>query len=203
MKTCKKCGSSEHYKDGRCKPCIKAYNKKYCAENADAAIARSLKWAKENPEKANINGSKYRARHPEKEKARSKKYWEANKESINLRTAKWAVDNPEKRRASALRMQLENPESHRLAEHNRRARKRASGGILSKGLSDKLFKLQKGLCVCCKQPLGDNYHLDHIMPLAKGGSNNDDNMQLLRATCNHQKSSKHPIDFMRSRGFLL
>jgi 5-methylcytosine-specific restriction endonuclease McrA len=53
------------------------------------------------------------------------------------------------------------------------------------------------------QPLGDNYHLDHITPITLGGSNTDDNMQLLRQRCNNQKYNKHPIDFMQSRGFLL
>jgi hypothetical protein len=41
------------------------------------------------------------------------------------------------------------------------------------------------------------------MPLALGGSNTDDNMQLLRAICNYHKYTKHPIDFMQSKGFLL
>ena len=38
---------------------------------------------------------------------------------------------------------------------------------------------------------------------ALGGLNADSNMQLLRAECNLQKSAKHPVDFMQSRGFLL
>jgi len=53
------------------------------------------------------------------------------------------------------------------------------------------------------QPLGDDFHMDHIMPIALGGSNTDDNMQLLRKECNLQKQAKHPIDFMQSRGLLL
>ena len=75
--------------------------------------------------------------------------------------------------------------------------------MLSVGLSAKLFKLQKGKCPCCKQPLGDDYHLDHKMPLALGGTNTDENMQLLRSICNLQKHAKHPVDFMQERGYLL
>jgi 5-methylcytosine-specific restriction endonuclease McrA len=45
--------------------------------------------------------------------------------------------------------------------------------------------------------------MDHIIPLALGGTNTDDNIQLLRAKCNKQKGAKHPIDFMQQRGFLL
>lgn len=100
----------------------------------------------------------------------------------------WAAANPDKRKAN---------------RNNRRARKKLVNGSLSKDLVSKLYRLQKGKCPCCAQPLGDDYHLDHKMPLALGGLNVDTNMQLLRAKCNLQKAAKHPIEFMQSRGFLL
>lgn len=34
-------------------------------------------------------------------------------------------------------------------------------------------------------------------------TNTDDNIQLLRKLCNHKKGTKHPVDFMQERGFLL
>jgi len=91
----------------------------------------------------------------------------------------------------------------KIVQQNRRARKKYNGGRLSKGLSNKLYKLQRGKCACCGKSLGDDYHLDHRMPLALGGVNEDLNMQLLRSKCNREKHAKHPIDFMQSRGFLL
>lgn len=97
-----------------------------------------------------------------------------------------------------------NPEKRRIVAHNRRARVRDAEGMLSHGLAERLIKLQRGKCACgCKQPLGDDYHLDHIMPLALEGTNTDDNIQLLRQRCNNQKHAKHPIDFMQQRGYLL
>ena len=45
--------------------------------------------------------------------------------------------------------------------------------------------------------------LDHIVPLALGGLNKDENIQLLRAVCNLNKGRKNPIAFMQERGFLL
>jgi len=83
------------------------------------------------------------------------------------------------------------------------AKRRGNGGVLSKGLSERLFGLQRGLCPCCSQPLGDNYHRDHIMPIDLGGANEDWNIQLLRAQCNLQKRNKRPEVFMRERGFLI
>jgi 5-methylcytosine-specific restriction endonuclease McrA len=109
----------------------------------------------------------------------------------------------EKERARVREWGEKNKPIRRAIDQNRRARKRATGGELSNGLVEKLFDLQRGKCACCKQPLGDDYHLDHIMPLALGGSNTDNNMQLLRSTCNQQKHAKHPVDFMQSRGMLL
>ena len=114
----------------------------------------------------------------------------------------WRENNPDKVKAAYSGWKSRNPEKVRLSNQNRRAKKIASGN-LSNGLSERLYKLQKGLCACCKQPLGDDYHLDHILPLALGGTNTDDNIQLLRAECNMQKSAKHPIEFMQQRGFLL
>lgn len=98
----------------------------------------------------------------------------------------------------------DHPEAVRTIRQNRRARKLAAGGTLSTDIAERLLKLQRGKCACgCDQPLGDDYHLDHRMPLALGGTNTDDNMQLLRKRCNLQKHAKHPVDFMQSRGFLL
>ena len=68
----------------------------------------------------------------------------------------------------------------------------------------KVKLLRRKLCACgCGQPLGEKYELDHRMPIALGGENTDDNMQLLTRTCNRQKHAKHPVEFMKSRGFLL
>lgn len=98
---------------------------------------------------------------------------------------------------------LLNPEASCRYAHNRRAREIGVGGRLSRDVVEKLFKSQRGKCACCTQPMGDNFHRDHIMPLALGGPNTDDNIQLLCQTCNLQKGAKHPVAFMQQRGFLL
>lgn len=147
--------------------------------------------------------AKYRASHPEKVKAGIDAWRIENKTKANASSTSWAAANPEKVLASSAAWKKSNKQAVHIHNQNRRARKRASGGSLSKGLSEKLFTLQRGKCACCKQPLGNDYHLDHIVPLALGGTNTDDNMQLLRQRCNNQKGAKHPVDFMQSRGFLL
>lgn len=174
MKFCKKCKiDTERYARGDCKPCAKASHAAYRAINQD------------------------------KVRERRKKYCAANVDKKRAANAKYIADNPEKKKERNAKYKAENPEKCRIHNQNRRARKLKNGGKLSQGLAERLFKLQKGKCPCCQMPLGDDYQLDHIMPIALGGSNTDDNMQLLRKQCNNQKHAKHPIDFMQSRGFLL
>lgn len=126
----------------------------------------------------------------------------ANQDKVSVIRARYNAANPEKVKAWNDKRKTDNPEKRRIHNRNRRALK--VGGKLSGGIVAKLFTLQRGKCACgCKQPLGDKFHLDHIMPLKLGGTNTDDNIQLLRSTCNLQKHAKHPVDFMQQRGYLL
>lgn len=116
-------------------------------------------------------------------------YHKSNAETILPRKVKWRADNPV---------------ACCIHAHNYRARKSSAIGVLSENLFDKLFVLQRGRCACCKTSLPENKpHMDHINPLVAGGDNTDINIQLLCASCNLQKSAKHPVTFMQERGFLL
>ena len=116
----------------------------------------------------------YRNNNKEKVSFRGSEYYQRNKGRIDLKNARYHREHPEIRKRSS---------------HVRRALKKKLGGILSKGIIEKLFEQQLGLCPCCGLTLGDDFHLDHIMPLALGGTNTDDNVQLLRAKCNLQKGA--------------
>lgn len=134
---------------------------------------------------------------------KQKEYKSKNKEAVARRQAAYVAKNARKIKENKAAYKKANREIFIRSGHKRRAIKRAVGGTLSRGLTNKLLKLQKGKCPCCNQPLGSDYHLDHIMPLALGGSNTNENIQLLRSVCNMRKHTKHPVDFMQSRGFLL
>lgn len=152
---------------------------------------------------ANAYNSAIYALNKEQRKASFSTYYAENRERKRSYNATYNAENMDSIRASKAIYRAANPEKCRIHRHNRRARKAAVGGELSPGLAEKLFKLQKGKCACCKQQLGNDYHRDHIMPLALGGTNTDDNIQLLRPKCNNLKRARHPVDFMQQRGFLL
>lgn len=157
-----------------------------------------------NPESVRRREARFREKHREKlnQKARARGVRQAE---ISRR---WAKENPERNKEKAREWRARNPErvleQGRRGQHVRRARLRCAPGALSPQIGDKLLVLQKNKCACCKASLARRkYHLDHVIALAAGGTNTDDNIQVLCAPCNLSKSTAHPVDFMQSRGFLL
>lgn len=182
---------------------VSAYKKAWAEKNKVAIGLRNAAYRAENKEKIKTSDAAYYEKNRAEINARNRAYAAANKSKINERISVWRRLNPEKTKLYCAVYRAENSGKWRVYNQNRRALKKANGGCLSGGIVQKLLVLQKGKCVCCGKSLGNNYHLDHIMPLSLGGANEDSNVQLLRQECNNQKHSKHPIDFMRQRGKLL
>lgn len=182
-----------------CRSCSSDISKKNYTKNKDKILAKNKAWSVANKEKLSAIAKAWVQKNRDKVNRYAKTWREKNLYAAR----EYRKENPEKVKAGIAQWRAANPGAKHAYSQNRRARKVLAGGKLSRNLAEKLYKLQRGKCACCGELLGDDYHLDHIMPLALGGSNTDDNMQLLRAICNRQKSAKHPVDFMQSRGFLL
>jgi 5-methylcytosine-specific restriction endonuclease McrA len=180
---------------------MKARSDAWYAANRERKLAANAEWLAANSVKMKELQSAWYAKNAALVAANSKAWRVANPEMALETKRKWKAVNRERIKAIDEAWKKANPEALRIYKINRRGKE--SGGSLSSDLAEKLFELQQGKCPCCKKPLGKDYHLDHKIPLALGGTNTDDNMQLLRKTCNLQKGKKHPVDFMQQRGFLL
>lgn len=229
-KVCSKCfiekPTTEYYriKDGLygvrgdCKVCVSAKQKVYNKDNAKAIArhkkiiydanteknrARNKLYYQKNSEVIKARSIKHHYDNHEEVLARKRAYHHKNKDLINKKKRNNRKNNPE--HFAALDREWRKRNKEKVAEMKRRYKhkRRSSEGRLSKGIADKLYELQKGKCACCAGSIKDGYHIDHIMPLALGGKNTDDNIQLLRPKCNQVKSAKHPIDYMQSKGLLL
>lgn len=218
IKPCIKCGESDRNKQGQCKPCNNERKRKRYKDNPDKIKQAVHKYYEANPEKVAERQRKYREANRERLAERKREYNEENREKVAEYNRKWQRDNPEKvakksgkwneanreKVADIRRKWAEsNPERIRAIRHSRRAKVKGNGGKLSPNIVQTLMILQKGRCACCKKSLEEGYHLDHIMPIALGGSNSDENVQLLTPKCNLSKGTKHPIDYMRGKGLLI
>lgn len=154
----------------------------------------------------------------EKHAARMADYFKRNRGAYAVRGDKWRAKpenvakilayrrKPESiavNKARQIAWRKENPEAVKAKDQRRAARKRGASGFHTGHDIKQLFVLQRGKCACCRISIKSGYHVDHIMPLARGGSNDKTNLQLLCKTCNLRKSAKHPVDFMRENGRLI
>lgn len=62
--------------------------------------------------------------------------------------------------------------------------------IISKVMVRKMFSEQEGCCAYCRKDITGEYHVEHIVPLSGGGSNERDNLCLSCPPCNLVAGSK-------------
>lgn len=146
-----------------------------------------------------FNGLPCKHGHVSKRYARTKICFECSRE---YKREAYRAD-PEKMRRIAREYGARNPAPRRINAKNQKAKRRSAEGTFSRGDVDRIFDAQKRKCAVCKVSIGKIYHVDHIVPIAKGGTNWPRNIQLLCPSCNMAKSAKDPVEFMRSKGMLL
>ena len=192
VKPCIKCGEQERYKSGDCKPCARSLARKHRKANLEKILAYGEQWREANREYCRQYAQNWQEANRDQTRELARQYRKNNPEKVKQCKRNWEDANPDKVKAMGVKR-----------TQTRRAKKLGNGGTLSKGIVDRLFTIQKGKCACCGKSLTDGYHLDHIMPLALGGQNSDNNVQLLTPTCNWKKGAKHPNDWARELGRLI
>ena len=128
--------------------------------------------------------------------ARQKAYLTANQEKIRARIARYHRLHPySANREKILARNRAHPELKRAVEHRRQAMKAGNGGTYSTTEWLALCDSWGNRCLCC----GAAEHLtcDHVVPIARGGRNVIENLQLLCRPCNCRKGTK-TIDYRSS-----
>lgn len=203
---------------GECKPCVAAKQVKYNKLNAKTIAkhkkviydanteknrARNKLYYQENSEVIKVRARKHRCDNYEQTIERQRTYYQKNKELLNSKKRLYRQENKDHVKNIEREWREINKDKVREMKRRYKHKRRSAEGSLTMGIADRLYAIQKGKCVCCGVSIKDGYHMDHIMPLALGGTNTDNNIQLLSPSCNNKKSAKHPIDYMQSKGFLL
>lgn len=203
-KFCKKCqAETERNKYGKCFPCRREIALKWRNANIEAARAVTAKWTEENRDRARAAVARWAEANKDRKKATDSARYKTKKGEISVKRSVYRAANKGKILEQNAAYRKANPDKARTNWVNRRARKRQATGSHTAADIAQLFRLQIGKCACCKTSIEEKYHVDHIIPLAAGGSNDRMNLQLLCPPCNLSKGAKHPIEFMRQRGYLL
>jgi 5-methylcytosine-specific restriction endonuclease McrA len=141
---------------------------------------------------------KYRTPEEYREADRQKtaRYVAKNREAV------YAKNNTEGRKFRKA-WSAKNPDKVRQHVRTRRARVAGASGVHSAEDIKFLFEMQKGKCVVCLKPLKNKmFHVDHHIPLSKGGSNDRSNLRLLHSSCNTNKGARDPAEHALKNGML-
>jgi 5-methylcytosine-specific restriction endonuclease McrA len=217
---CKKCGidkplignfprnkvAGKIYYRYQCNSCVAVADRKWRIENNERARATDNSYYARNKENKNYQRRQRRNKNPQVHRDENKKWRLENpKYSIEYKSA-YRAKYPDKIKESAKKARTKEPYIAKRKLHHRLRRailRNARIEQITIEQLDALFKNQRGRCAICKIKLGKDCHLDHIMPLIKGGAHEMKNLQYLCPRCNIRKHSHHPIDFMQREGFLL
>lgn len=192
-----------------CKPCEKEYNAAYHAANREGHNAKSGLRYRANRERylaaqrayrvANIEAvrthDRLRARGNPKNIERSRRWREANHDRFLALMRSWYRNNRDRQRQYRRMWRVANPDRVREMAANsgakRSARKRNPQGRIEFINRRTVWKRDKGICGLCALPVPfRDMHLDHFIPLDKGGAHTYENVHTTHSRCNLSKGNR-------------
>lgn len=192
--------------DPRCKHCRKDNAHQYFLKNKESILQKNADRRKENPDKATEQARKWAERNPEKRKRIVRKWIESHRPKIAEAMRNWRKENKEhylqydreynernreRKRANAQRAREKNRDRYRSYQHQYRTRKLANGGSHTAEDIQRQYESQQGCCFWCSVQV-TAYHVDHVIPLSRGGSDYPENIVIACPTCNTSKNDKIP-----------
>lgn len=209
--------AKQYYVDNRAR--IIASTKEYAEKNKDKVLVKAKEYYLNNKEAFADKARSYRQANSAALSEAHREYYKRNKSAILQKIKEYAQKNRDKTRANGKRWKLLNRDKvlennrkyrerhpERGASHvrNRRARLLQVGGCHTAADIERIYGEQRGRCAWCRSKVKfGEHHVDHIVPLAKGGSNDPANLAIACRPCNQSKAAKDPLDFARQLGRLL
>ncbi|KDA05563.1 HNH endonuclease [Microbacterium sp. CH12i] len=185
-----------------------------------------LQWSSENRDKTNAAARASKAKKPDYYREQNAQWWRDNPGYHRVRYAKnrdvllgrnaayraahperrrdavrrWAARHPESIRAKDERYRQANRERFRQKEAKRRALK-VSNGAFQVTERDVLRLVARfdHRCAYCATPFTSRFHLDHIVPLARGGHHAIGNLAPACPDCNLSKGKRLLTEWRKRR----
>jgi 5-methylcytosine-specific restriction endonuclease McrA len=152
--------------------CDMHYRRVRRAEAPEINKAARDRWAAKNPD---YNRNRYLANKDERRKAHKA----------------WAANNKDKLRAYYRSYWAANKDKERIYKENRRARKREAGTYTI--TKREVIRLYNSPCVYCGS--SRQIHMDHVIPLVRGGRHSIGNIVPACQRCNCEKHAKLVIEW--------
>ena len=117
----------------------------------------------------------------------------------------WRARNPERfaelQRESYRRNYEKNYSRYLTNARNWRARRSLADGSHTREEVQQMVRDQGRICAYCEASLNGSYHVDHMIPLSRGGRNDWTNLAIACENCNLSKGSMTVEEFFRRMNF--
>jgi 5-methylcytosine-specific restriction endonuclease McrA len=173
------------------KPCKYGHISERLTSNRSCLVCGKIKlqrWQQENPQKVRALDNARHLRDKDKRNAAARARAKRDGAAATKRKNEWAANNRDKVKKIQKRWNDKNRHKINAYAANRRALLFGAGQHTGEDIKQ-LYQSQDGNCGICEKRLG-RWHVDHIVPISKGGLNTKDNLQLLCKTCNLRKGAK-------------
>lgn len=161
--------------------------------------AASRKYREKHRAELRAKSAEYRTNNLAKFAASMRAYRKRNRERFARYEAKRIRTAAAKKKFNAYRRAWAKANREREREYaTRRGAKKLNR--LPRGAIQRAGNLQGWLCVCGANLRASGYHIDHVVPLAKGGAHSEENIQLLCGPCNLKKGTKDNDVFIATLG---
>lgn len=177
MKTCIKCGVEKP--EGECLPrrnicraCNADYLREWRAKNPEKFKASRDAWKKRNPERVRESARADWAKHREKRLAYDRERYQWERERRYKNTLAWKKRNPDK-----------------VLSYTSRYFARRRGAQTEAVSRTYIIERDRSRChICGGRARREDIHLDHLVPLSKGGEHSSRNLRVAHSWCNQQRS---------------
>lgn len=192
MKTCSRCGvekpidrfgkrrDAHDGHDGTCKDCraTQARTANSCPSRRALVRAACRRW---------------RARNRDRENERARLHYLGNRDRSAVTAKNWAARNPGRKRDILRQWRAENSAQAAILNARASGLRRARVAAVNAEPIDRyiVFERDKWICgICHKHVERAEASVDHIVPIARGGSHTYDNCQAAHLKCNLSKGAK-------------
>lgn len=185
-----------YYKANKVK--VSAVNRAYALRNKEVVAERYREWARRNRTRLLEYRAQWVQKYPER-LAMSRLEWRQNNiEKDRQAKRNWQKNNPDRLRAAVRAWHARNPERALVYAGKRRAIKQAATVHLE-GVNELYAFIRNSVKIrcfyCTNFVAGKDVHVDHFIPLSRGGKHSVENLRASCAGCNLTKHNKLPSEW--------
>ncbi|WP_293913723.1 HNH endonuclease [Deinococcus sp.] len=125
-------------------------------------------------------------------KAAKARYYSRHNDRLKARQRAYHAAHPEVGVAYIRNIKVADPEKLRVYWRRKRARKLNVSGAHTAEDVYRIYAEQQGRCFWCKEEVGSIYHVDHHMPLSRGGTDDATNLVIACPSCNLRRGNHLP-----------